>query len=153
MSKGKYDAFSVAARIVNEQIKEKNPISNLVLQKVLYYAEAAFLVNNDALFRDEISAWKYGPVVEDVYHYFKIYLDRKITNPIPEKDIIYAVPDDEWEIINKVVKCKIKHTPFDLVRMTHDEEPWKKAYDDGKPYIDKNLMRDYFKKDLERIYE
>lgn len=153
MESAKYNALSVAAKIVNEQIKNKHPISNLVLQKVLYYVEAVFLTENRDLFKDEISAWMYGPVVEDVYHYFKIYLDRKITEPVPEKDILYTVSSEDWEKINRVVQKKIKHTPFELVRMTHEEDPWKNAHESGEPYIDKKLMRDYFKKDSERIYE
>ena len=106
MESAKYNALSVAAKIVNEQIKNKHPISNLVLQKVLYYVEAVFLTENRDLFKDEISAWMYGPVVEDVYHYFKIYLDRKITEPVPEKDILYTVSSEDWKKINRVVQKK-----------------------------------------------
>lgn len=153
MEKAKYDALSVAARIVNEQIKKGNPISNLVLQKVLYYVEAAFLIIDRNLFSDEISAWQYGPVVEDVYHYFKINLDRKIINPVPEEDIFYEISNEDWKIIDEVVDCKIKYDPFELVKMTHEETPWISAYKNKNPYIDKNLMRNYFKNHEERIYE
>ena len=47
-------------------------ISNLKLQKLLYYAQGVFLaVTDKPLFDDDIVAWLQGPVVESVYHQYK----------------------------------------------------------------------------------
>ena len=47
-------------------------ISNLKLQKLLYYAQGSFLAVTDSpLFDDPIVAWQHGPVVESVYHEYK----------------------------------------------------------------------------------
>ena len=152
MKCAKYDAFSVAARIVNEQISKGKPISNLVLQKVLYYAEAAFLVDDQELFYDDISAWRYGPVVENVYHYFKIYLDRKITEEVPEEIIGSTISCDDWEKIREVVEAQIKFEAFDLVRRTHEERPWLESVNNNKEYISKKTMQEYFLQNRGRIY-
>ena len=80
-------------------------------------------------------------------------MERKIINPVPEEDIFYEISNDDWKIIYEVVDCKIKYDPFELVKMTHEETPWISAYKNKNPYIDKNLMRNYFKNHEERIYE
>jgi uncharacterized phage-associated protein len=47
-------------------------ISNLKLQKLLYYAQGVHLALHDvALFPEEIQAWMHGPVVPEVYQKYK----------------------------------------------------------------------------------
>ena len=63
-----YKAISVAKYIINYSNSIDSPISNLKLQKLLYYVQAAFLVEEGKkCFCDEIVAWAFGPVVPDVY--------------------------------------------------------------------------------------
>jgi len=47
-------------------------LSNMKLQKLLYYAQGLYLVlNNTPLFEEKIEAWTYGPVVPTLYHRYK----------------------------------------------------------------------------------
>src|SRR5437016_8859052 len=49
-----------------------DPISNLKLQKLLYYAQAWYLaLHNEPLFPESIEAWVHGPAVPPVYGKFK----------------------------------------------------------------------------------
>ena len=49
-------------------------ISNLKLQKLLYYAQGFHLViYGEPLFPETIEAWAHGPVVTSVYHQYKEY--------------------------------------------------------------------------------
>lgn len=49
-------------------------ISNLKMQKLLYYAQGYFLaLYKTPLFEDKIEAWKYGPVVKSIYDKFSEY--------------------------------------------------------------------------------
>lgn len=62
-----YRAEDVAAYIINKQVDDGYPISNLKLQKILYFVQAEFLVSKDEpCFDDVIEAWDFGPVVESV---------------------------------------------------------------------------------------
>ena len=46
-------------------------MSNLKLQKMLYYEQGFHLAKfNTPLFDEEIEAWMYGPVVPAVYNHF-----------------------------------------------------------------------------------
>ena len=80
-----YRAIDIAKIIVNDAIDIGHPITNLKLQKLLYYVQAAFLVEyNTPCFDDDIVAWKYGPVVERVYNDFRIYGSNIINNRITQ---------------------------------------------------------------------
>ncbi len=49
-------------------------VSNLKLQKLLYYAQGHRLgATGEPLFSDPIQAWAHGPVVAEVYHAYKDY--------------------------------------------------------------------------------
>jgi uncharacterized phage-associated protein len=49
-----------------------DPVSNLKLQKLLYYAQAWQLaLYDEPLFNDRIEAWVHGPVVPSVYRQYK----------------------------------------------------------------------------------
>src|SRR5690348_4499790 len=63
--------FSVAKELVRLSLSgdEKDPLTNLRLHKLLYYAQAWSLVLRESeLFSDDLQAWRCGPVVPAVYH-------------------------------------------------------------------------------------
>lgn len=149
---GKYTAFDVACYIVNSCIDRGRPISNLQLQKILYYVQAAFLIDGEKLFSDKISAWKYGPVVEDVYRYFKKYVNGPITERIEFADAA-QIDDNDRITIDAVVRAKSVYSAFDLVSATHREEPWRIAVLNNRTYIEENDITEYFFMHRERIYQ
>lgn len=51
-----YTAMEIAQYIINKCTLEKCPISNLQLQKILYYVQKTFLQNDMLAFSDEIEA-------------------------------------------------------------------------------------------------
>lgn len=69
MERSKYSALDIAEWFLyyNRSIMEEYDaeyISNLKLQKLLYYAQGCYLALRDkSLFCDNILAWKHGPVV------------------------------------------------------------------------------------------
>jgi uncharacterized phage-associated protein len=80
-----YDAVAVANYLVSRDLAEhdrKPTLTNMALQKILYFAEGRYLAGHDQpLFENPIEAWDYGPVVPDVYHAFKSYGSKPITAP------------------------------------------------------------------------
>ena len=83
-----YSALVVARYIIKRCNELNRPISNLKLQKLLYFVQAEFLVGEgSACFpeeieawdfgpvvpEEEIEAWDFGPVVPEVYHRYKAY--------------------------------------------------------------------------------
>jgi len=63
-----YSAMKIAQYIIDYCNKHDISISNLKLQKLLYYAWIHFYkVTGRRLFKDDICAWQLGPVVPEVY--------------------------------------------------------------------------------------
>jgi len=132
---GKYSALDVAKYIVNYAKNEsERPITNLKLQKILYFVQLKFLGNGNlcienALFGDNIEAWRYGPVVSDVYSYYNEFSDRPITNfSQPSADFT----ENESLQMDSVIDEYIGRDQWDLVEMTHSEGPWGEVYADGE---------------------
>ena len=61
-----YTAINLSKYIVFKCIEDGHPISNLQLQKILYYIQKDFLCRDDLAFSDDIEAWQFGPVVPNV---------------------------------------------------------------------------------------
>ena len=69
-----YKALDIARYIIERCNQNSKTISNLKLQKILYFVQAEFLVaKNQPCFREKIEAWDFGPVVPDVYFAYRMY--------------------------------------------------------------------------------
>lgn len=119
-------ALEIARYIINRCIDLGHPISNLQLQKILYYVQGAYIksTGGDVLFTDTMEAWQYGPVVPDVYYNYNSYS----SSCIMEKQDDVDLKAFEIEIIDPVIIEKSKCSAWSLVEKTHSEEPWINAY-------------------------
>lgn len=119
-------------------------ISNLKLQKLLYYAQGSFLaVNGRPLFNDEIIAWQHGPVVESVYHEYK----GNGSNGIPfDEDFDFSqFSDDENELLQEVYDTFGQYSAWKLRNMTHTEKPWLST--PQNTVISQESIMDFFKQE------
>jgi uncharacterized phage-associated protein len=120
---------------------EEESISNLKLQKLLYYAQGIHLaLTGDALFSENITAWAHGPVVVPVYHRFKEHGAQGI--PRPDSADISAVTDSARSILDEVWSAYGQFSAWRLREMTHAEPPWRNTAQSA--IIDLELMREYF---------
>ncbi len=117
-------------------------ITPLKLQKLLYYIQGmALRIYGKPAFTNNISAWQYGPVVEEVYQQYKG------RNPITTPKTDYEVSDGLKKIIELVVSSYGQIEAGSLIDLTHDEDPWIKSINSGTISID--LIKEYFNK----VYE
>jgi len=100
-------------------------LTNLKLQKLLYYAQAWHLVlKNKPLFAEDFQAWVHGPVLPSQYQRFKKHEWRPILDEITRPKLKEpAVANHLLEIVNVFGV----ETATALELMTHNEMPWKKA--------------------------
>lgn len=122
-------------------------LSNLKLQKLLYYAQGHHLGQTGRpLFSEQIQAWSHGPVVPQIYHRFKKY-GRSEINPDVE------ISDDfNWDDYSDVSRELIRTwntyghlSAWSLRDRTHREEPWKKAFNgERNTIIDPDSMKAFF---------
>jgi len=98
-------------------------ITNLKLQKLLYYAQGVNLALNDVcLFPEPIEAWIHGPVVPKVYRAYKQHGGQAI--PV-ERVNLEVYPKDTRELLDEVNEVFGQFSAAKLRAMTHNEPPWK----------------------------
>lgn len=122
-------------------------ISNLKLQKLLYYAQGLHLAwKGSSLYPERIEAWQHGPVIPDMYYTFKQYQGK----PIPIEEARTATPIQDKEIkdfLNEVYDVFGQYSAWKLRNMTHDEDPYREAEANGGT-ISQDSMRRYFQRYL-----
>lgn len=119
-------------------------ISNLKLQKLLYYAQGYYLaVNDKPLFEEDVLAWTHGPVVKEVWQEYTKYGSNPI--PIPEFDDS-VIPDETKDFLKEIYAVFGQFSAWKLRNMTHEEDPWRSTKIDEVISVTK--MKDHFKKHL-----
>lgn len=160
-------AISAANEFIGLANADCQPVDQMKLQKLLFYAHAWSLAMNDkALFDDKVEAWPWGPVVRSVYGQTSGSGRNSITSPLKEFrkvgpglfDFQYVTPDplpDQDRAFVKSVWDGYKHyTGVQLSNATHETgEPWtlvkeRVGHLENKPEIPVELIRDIFKAKL-----
>ena len=122
---------------------EDDDITNLKLQKLLYYAQGFHLaLFGKPLFEEDIKAWTHGPVVPEVYHKYKKYGK----NPLPVEgvdDVMKNLTDDQIDFLYEIWSVFGQYSPWKLRDMTHQEKPWMDHEKDAS-VISKDELKDYF---------
>jgi uncharacterized phage-associated protein len=133
-------------------LKEHDPrgleISNLKLQKLLYYCQGYHLaITEKPLFEEPIEAWRYGPVVREIYHRFKVYGDLDIIGTVDWSEI--ELDENQMKIVGIVWGKLGEISAGTLIDMTHSETPWLNAmYFGSNKEISADSMKNYFKKNF-----
>lgn len=134
--KNDYTANDIAAWFIDRSNKVKidekavEGITNLKLQKIVFFAQAASLaLNNVTLFNDRIEAWQYGPVIPNIYDKYKNCKNNVIPKPIGKpKNIDHKTE----ELLETIWEFFGGYSAFQLVKITHRQQPWIEAYNDGQ---------------------
>lgn len=155
--RGKYSAIDIARYVVNYSWQIKSPISNLKLQKLLYFIQGNFLRNlARPCFYENIEAWKFGPVVPEVYREFRVYGSNDIPRvenydyfqsdkyrPI-KKHFDINLLEEEEQLINDVIDACANYSSSYLVELTHNQSPWIDSYNGYRSIISLQSMEEYF---------
>lgn len=141
----KYDAIDVAEYVLWYCENQLNKaITNLQLQKILYYIQGEYLaIYKEPLFDNNMEAWDYGPVIPDVYYEYNQFVSDPITGVQPHDMILFKC--NEVNLMQMVISEKIKLNVWKLVKDTHLESPWKKNFEQGvKKEIPISDLEEYF---------
>ncbi len=137
-----YSALDIAKYIIDYSYDRNNSVSNLRLQKILYFVQAEFLVaTGHPCFEETIQAWEYGPVVPEVYREYKIFGSSSIFSE-GRGDKFYFIRNADKEMIEDVVQTCEGYSTVELVDLTHKQDPWLNVH--TKPC--KDITNDSIKK-------
>lgn len=141
-----YRALDIARYIIERCRDNNRPISNLKLQKILYFVQAEFLVTkNQPCFAEEIQAWDFGPVVPSVYYEYRMFGSGNI--PCIGKSLAKkGISIKDRAILDGIIDECSRYSASMLVEITHNQMPWKEAYEQGgyNNEITIDSIKDYF---------
>ena len=146
----KIKAIDVANIMLSIAEKEGLTISNLHLQKLLYYSQGfSYVFENRELFEDDFEAWKYGPSIPRVYNNFRVYGASPVK---PDRKIPFVqLSAEAQETLKATVQVVGRKDPWELVEKVQSEAPWKNNYRHSEDrIISKEDIKDYFQKAMNR---
>lgn len=123
-----YSAMSIAKFIISHCYKEKRPVSNLKLQKIMYYAWVDYYnETQQPLYNDNICAWQLGPVIPEVYYEFCSFAGTPIT-----REYTSELTEADARIMERIITPYMSVTAGTLVNRTHKQGgPWDVVYRGG----------------------
>lgn len=145
MDAGPYDPRSIANLMLDEGHRCGSAITNLALQKLLYFAHALFLVERKRpLVSGNFEAWTFGPVHPIVYEAFKGAGGQPITtratgiNVVTGERVQLPTPVDP-EVRRHVERVLMSYgglTPGRLVDISHAKgAPWDFVVNKGRTAV------------------
>ena len=128
-----HDSIEVANIFVDKS--KANPgalgtLSIMSLLKYVYFAHGYTLGRTGkSLICHKVEAWKYGPVVPEIYHKFSrqgIYIrEKENASIIPFRTALAPLSKEERAIVNEVYEKYSKMSAFRLSSITHEPgSPW-----------------------------
>lgn len=130
-------------------------LTNLKLHKLLYLAHGAMLakLGQPLIQGEQFAAWKYGPVVESLYHDLKVHGANPISfdSPFIRFWPVLQGQDQAIEIMHSILGQFGQKSAGYLIEATHDPDgPWFEVFQSGPANITINdsEIQAYFKKYL-----
>jgi uncharacterized phage-associated protein len=141
-----YDVKTIASYFIDRASSEsnENDLTNLKLQKILYYTQAEHVRGNNgnAIFSENIEAWEYGPVVRSVYHWLKGCGAYPITAFDVQTDTS-SLSAADLPFLDRVWAKYSKYSAGFLVKKTHEEgSPWDKSFKAMQSTIPLDSLKD-----------
>ena len=132
-------------------------LTNLKLQKLVYYAQAwSLALRNTPMFKERIEAWAGGPVCPALYRRLKGSGWQLIDPSFIKKSSVGVLSGDDEEFLDDVWEKYGGLWTAELRELTHREAPWKEAYGNLPPgsrctqEISWDAMEKFYKKQWEK---
>lgn len=100
-------------------------ITNLLLQKILYYVKAiSKLFEEESIILEPCEAWKFGPVFPSVYEKYREFGRKEIEINLSEEYVNELLTEKEKHVTDYVLGTFGIYNAWFLKDLTHCEEPW-----------------------------
>ena len=133
-------------------------IDPMKINKLIYLAHGWHLgFYEEPLINEEVSAWKYGPVIPSVYHHYKIHGANIISNRKYKKDTFNEIDNSAKHLLRHVWNHYKKYNGLGLSMITHEKDtPWNEIWNEkgGKDrlgaVIDNNTIKEHYRNRIEK---
>lgn len=142
-----YHSTAIANNILSRSFKEKNYISPMKLQKILYFVASEYQkATGKPLLIENFSTWAYGPVLYSVYDEFRAFKDKPIKRLARDARGDSRVGDETRDLdlraaLDKVwAKTRNRHA-IELSEITHlPGSAWYTAFQSDSKILDTDLI-------------
>jgi len=150
----KYTCFDIANYFLHKAKETGINVTNLKLQKLVYYAQAWHLaIHNEPLMEGaEFQAWIHGPVIHELWNEYR----NCSYEPINEEVTPPELDARTNQFLEEVVEVYLDKDAYTMELMSHREDPWILARNgcaDNERctnIISQESMRTYFKSRLKQ---
>lgn len=147
-----YDSIAVSNYFIRKANEEGVGATPMKILKLVYLAHGWYLGNfKEPLINENVLAWKYGPVIREVYNAFRIYGSSHVS--APHIKVSSDFTDIEADAFLDYVWHRYKsHDGLYLSSITHEENsPWDITYKTNGQgaIIPTDLIRDYYVQKVE----
>lgn len=145
-----YSSLSVANAFIELARREGQALTNMQLQKLVFFAHGYVLAFLDKpLTNDPVKAWTFGPVYTALYNSLRHYGRNEVceTFPLQESESITA-NSQEMQVITSVWNAYKLHKASQLVNISHNVgSPWAQVWENNKfEEIPDHITQAYYKK-------
>lgn len=136
-----FDGRSIANYILDYCEAHGRPVTNLALQKIVYFCHVWSLIKlGKPLIKHKFEAWQHGPVLQYLYHEFKDYDRQPITaratalDPSTGKRIIAMCKIDNTtaNFLDTIIEFYSRLSASYLVELSHaNGGPWDLVWNHG----------------------
>lgn len=142
-----HSVLGVARQILQICNSKNRKLTPMQLIKLTYIAHGWTLALLDRqLFRERVEAWRYGPVLPELYQQIKRYRDMAV-GEVPGAPEITLAPE-EADIVNQVCDLYGGLTGIQLSQLTHQSgTPWHLTWRDDEPsrVIPNEVIQQHYK--------
>lgn len=135
-----YPATIIALDFVKKGIAESKFVTQMKLQKLVYFAHGYHLAKyKEPLILEQFKAWQFGPVIPEIYQEYKYYGSNPITDP-SLIGWLYSIDESNSGKLAINAQSSINYTwqalkdlsGYQLSNWTHKENsPWSNNYKPG----------------------
>lgn len=140
-----YKSMNVAKEFIEIATKKQEALTAMQLIKLVYIAHAWMLaLYKRPLIKEEVEAWKYGPVIPELYQAIKHYKSQPVVNIKCEDE---QIDESALDIITQTYDKYGHLNGIKLSMLTHEENsPWAIAWNNHHSVISNDLITDYYQR-------
>jgi len=153
------DVRGVANFVLDLAESEGFGVSNLAINKVVFFLHAHFLVRfGRSLVSAKVEAWNYGPVFRELYREFKSFEDLPITGRAHRVSAehgrrelcAYQFSQEEQSYLDEIARKYIQLSPRALVAISHEKGgPWDQVWNhvtstNASMRISNEIIKDWY---------
>jgi uncharacterized phage-associated protein len=142
-------SHDIADEILGLATEDTNTLTPMQLLKLVYISHGWMLgLYSVPLISDRVEAWKYGPVIPELYHSIKRFRDTPVLIELRRNHYGRELYDVEKDLLKQVYGIYGRLSGITLSRMTHRRgTPWHRVYRDGvgEIIIPNDIIEEHYK--------